>query len=113
MFEMAERAKTMLEEKGLSVALINPRFIKPMDTAVIEQYARKCRVVCTLEDHVLLNGFGAAVIEHLHGAGIHTPVERIGWPDEFVEHGKPDTLRALHGLTPEAAVEKIMAHFNA
>jgi 1-deoxy-D-xylulose-5-phosphate synthase len=109
MFEMAERAKAMLEAKGLSVALINPRFIKPLDTAVIEQYARKCRVVCTFEDHVLLNGFGAAVIDHLHTAGIHTPVERIGWPDEFVEHGKPDTLRALHGLTAETAVQKVLA----
>jgi len=109
MFEMAERAKTMLEAKGLSVALINPRFIKPMDTAVIEQYARKCRVICTFEDHVLMHGFGAGVIEHLHSQGIHTPIERIGWPDEFVEHGKPDTLRELHGLTAEAAVAKILA----
>ena len=109
LFEMAERAKAMLEEKGLSVALINPRFIKPLDTAVIEQYAKKCRVVCTFEDHVLMHGFGAAVIEHLHSQGINTPVERIGWPDEFIEHGKPDTLRELHGLTAEAAVAKILA----
>ena len=113
MFEMAERAKAMLEDNGLSVALINPRFIKPMDTAVIEQYARKCRVLCTFEDHVLMHGFGAAVIEHLHDSGIHTPVERIGWPDEFVEHGKPDILRSLHGLTPEAAVEKILRRLSA
>jgi 1-deoxy-D-xylulose-5-phosphate synthase len=109
MFEMAERAKAMLEAKGLSVALINPRFIKPLDTEVIERFARQCRVLCTFEDHVLMHGFGAAVIEHLHSANIHTPVERIGWPDEFVEHGKPDILRALHGLTAEAAVEKVLA----
>ncbi|WAC19352.1 1-deoxy-D-xylulose-5-phosphate synthase [Luteolibacter sp. SL250] len=111
MFEMAERTKLALEAKGLSVALINPRFIKPLDAAVLEQFASRCKVLCTFEDHVLLNGFGASVIEHLHGAGIHTPVERIGWPDEFVEHGKPETLRALHGLTAEAAVEKISRHF--
>jgi 1-deoxy-D-xylulose-5-phosphate synthase len=110
MFEMAERTKAMLEAKGLSVALINPRFIKPMDTAVLEEYARKCRVLCTFEDHVLMHGFGAGVIEHLHTAGVHTPVERIGWPDEFVEHGKPDILRELHGLTPECAAEKILRH---
>jgi 1-deoxy-D-xylulose-5-phosphate synthase len=109
MFEMAERAKAMLEEKGFSVALINPRFIKPLDTEVIGRYAKQCRVLCTFEDHVLMHGFGAAVIEHLHSAGIHTPVERIGWPDEFIEHGKPDTLRQLHGLTPGNAVEKILA----
>jgi 1-deoxy-D-xylulose-5-phosphate synthase len=112
MFEMAERAKAMLEEKGLSVALINPRFIKPLDTAVIEQYARKCRVICTFEDHVLMHGFGAAVIEHLHASGILTPVERIGWPDEFIEHGKPETLRELHGLTAETAVNKVLARLN-
>ncbi len=111
MFEMAERTKFLLEEKGLSVALINPRFIKPLDGEVLQTYGRKCKVVCTFEDHVLFNGFGAAVIENLHDAGIHTPVERIGWPDAFVEHGKPDILRELHGLTPEAAVTKVMKHF--
>ena len=112
MFEMAERTKTLLEEKGLSVALINPRFIKPLDGAVLEEYAGKCRVLCTFEDHVLLNGFGAGVIEHLHTAGNHTPVERIGWPDEFVEHGKPEVLLELHGLTPEAAAKKVLTHFG-
>ena len=112
MFEMAERTKVMLEEKGYSVALINPRFIKPLDTAVLEQYAKKCRVLCTFEDHVLMNGFGAGVIEHLHTAGIHTPVERIGWPDAFIEHGKPDTLRQLHGITAENAFTKIITHLS-
>jgi 1-deoxy-D-xylulose-5-phosphate synthase len=111
MFEMAERTKVLLEEKGLSVALINPRFIKPLDAGVMQTYALRCKVVCTFEDHVLFNGFGAAVIENLHEAGVHTPVERIGWPDEFIEHGKPETLRELHGLTPEHAVEKILRHF--
>jgi 1-deoxy-D-xylulose-5-phosphate synthase len=111
MFEMAARAKVMLEAKGLSVTLINPRFIKPLDASVIETYGEKCKVVCTFEDHVAHNGFGAAIIELLHDAGIHTPVERIAWPDEFVEHGKPDILRELHGLTPEAAVEKVMKYF--
>jgi 1-deoxy-D-xylulose-5-phosphate synthase len=109
MFEMAERTKEMLEAQGLSVALINPRFIKPLDTAVLETYARKCRVLCTFEDHVMLHGFGAAVIDHLHDAGIYTPVERIAWPDEFIEHGKPDTLRELHGLTAEVATSKVLA----
>ena len=112
MFEMAERTKLMLEAKGLSVALINPRFIKPLDAAVLQTYAAKCKVVCTFEDHVLFNGFGASVIENLHEAGIHTPVERIGWPDQFIEHGKPETLRELHGLTAENAAQKVLKHFS-
>ena len=112
LFEMAERTKLMLEAQGLSVALINPRFIKPLDAAVLQTYAAKCKVVCTFEDHVLFNGFGASVIENLHDAGIHTPVERIGWPDAFIEHGKPETLRELHGLTAENAAAKVLKHFS-
>lgn len=113
MFEMAAQAKVQLEALGYSVALINPRWIKPLDTAVLERYARRCRVLCTLEDHVLHNGFGCGVIEHLHGAGLHTPVERIGWPDEFVEHGTPAILRAKHGLTVEDCVRKVLQHLQA
>lgn len=111
MFEMAEATKKLLEEKGLSVALVNPRFIKPLDSEVLQQFGAKCKVVCTFEDHVLLHGFGAAVIENLHDAGIHTPVERIGWGDVFIEHGKPEVLRELHGLTAEKAAAKVLAHF--
>ena len=112
LFEMAERTKLLLEATGLSVALINPRFIKPLDANVLQTYAAKCKVVCTFEDHVLFNGFGASVIENLHDAGIHTPVERIGWPDAFIEHGKPETLRELHGMTAENAALKVLRHFK-
>lgn len=113
MFEMAEKAKARLEEMGYSVMLINPRWIKPLDTAVLERAARRCRVICTLEDHVLHNGFGCGVIEYLHDAGLRTPVERIGWPDEFVEHGKPEILRKKHGLTVENCVEKVLQHLSS
>jgi 1-deoxy-D-xylulose-5-phosphate synthase len=111
MFEIAEKAKALLEEKGHSVALINPRWIKPLDTCVIETYANKVKVICTLEDHVLHNGFGCSVMEYLHTEQIHTPVERIGWPDQFIEHGSVPILRAKHGLTPETVVEKVSKHF--
>jgi 1-deoxy-D-xylulose-5-phosphate synthase len=49
----------------------------------------------------------------LHDEVVHTPVERIGWPDEFVEHGKPDILRKKHGMTSETAVDKILPHLEA
>lgn len=112
MFVVAEKAKEMLEAKGYSVALINPRWIKPMDAATIERFAKKVQVVCTLEDHVLHNGFGCGVIEMLHDAGIHTPVVRIGWPDEFIEHGTIPILRTKHGLTAENAVAKVEKHLK-
>jgi 1-deoxy-D-xylulose-5-phosphate synthase len=109
MFPIAEAAKKELEAKGLSVALINPRWIKPLDMDCIAGFARKVKVVCTLEDHVLRNGFGAGVIEQLSDAGIQTPVVRIGWPDQFVEHGTPSVLRQKHGLSVENTVAKVLA----
>lgn len=108
MFEMAEEAARKLEAQGFSVALINPRWIKPIDTGTLEFFARGVEVLCTLEDHVLHNGFGCAVMEHLHSQMIHTPVVRIGWPDEFIEHGTIPILRQKHGLTADALVEKVL-----
>lgn len=113
LFEMAENTRDLLEKDGLSVGLINPRFIKPLDAELILAEARKAKVVCTYEDHVLSNGFGASIIELLHDHGIDTPVERIGWPDQFVEHGKPDILREDNGLTVENALAKIGKHLPA
>src|SRR5438128_7687196 len=77
MFEVAEEAAKKLEDKGISVALINPRWIKPLDTGTLEFFARSVEVVATIEDHVLHNGFGCAVMEHLYSQGIHTPMVRI------------------------------------
>jgi 1-deoxy-D-xylulose-5-phosphate synthase len=108
MFEVAEEAARKLEAQGVSVALINPRWIKPIDTGTLEFFARDVEVVCTIEDHVLHNGFGCAVMEHLYSQMIHTPVVRIGWPDEFIEHGTIPILRKKHGLTADALVEKVM-----
>ena len=74
MFEMAEATRDQLEEMGYSVALINPRWIKPLDSACLEKYAAQCPLVMTFEDHTICNGFGSAVIEHLNDAGLKTQV---------------------------------------
>jgi 1-deoxy-D-xylulose-5-phosphate synthase len=110
MCAIAQQAAALLEARGISTAVINPRWIKPLDTGTIEFFARGADVLCTMEDHVLHNGFGCGVIEHLNDAGIKTPVVRIGWPDQFIEHGGVDVLRKKHGLTAEEAVRKILPH---
>jgi 1-deoxy-D-xylulose-5-phosphate synthase len=112
MCELALPAAVELEKLGISTAVINARWIKPLDTATIEFFAGGCEILCTMEDHVLLNGFGSAVIEHLSDQGIKTPVVRIGWPDEFIEHGTVPILRQKHGLTVEATVQKILSRLQ-
>jgi 1-deoxy-D-xylulose-5-phosphate synthase len=113
MCELALEAAASLEEAGVSTAVINARWIKPLDTSTIEFFARGCEVVCTMEDHVLHNGFGCAVIEHLSEQKITTPVVRVGWPDQFIEHGTVPILRAKHGITAAAAVGKILSALPA
>ncbi|MBV9492122.1 MAG: 1-deoxy-D-xylulose-5-phosphate synthase [Verrucomicrobia bacterium] len=112
LFSMAEETAKRLEAEGYSVALINPRWIKPLDTGTLEFFARSVDVLCTFEDHVLHNGFGCAVLEHLNDAGIRVPVVRIGWPDQFIEHGAVPILRQKYGLSSDAAVEKIKAYLK-
>jgi 1-deoxy-D-xylulose-5-phosphate synthase len=112
MFALAEETAKLLEAEGYSVALINPRWIKPLDTGTLEFFARGVDVICTFEDHVLHNGFGCAVMEHLSEANISTPVVRIGWPDQFIEHGAVPILRKKYGLSSDAAVEKLKVHLK-
>jgi 1-deoxy-D-xylulose-5-phosphate synthase len=107
MVPMAQEVARKLEGEGVTAAVINARFVKPLDTEMLEFYARSVDVILTMEDHVLKGGFGSAVLEELSNLGLSTPVVRIGWPDQFIEHGKVDALRAKYGLTADAAVEKL------
>ncbi|MBT9332944.1 1-deoxy-D-xylulose-5-phosphate synthase [Paracidobacterium acidisoli] len=104
---MAGELADVLEQRGYSAAVINPRFVKPLDKDLIAAYAKRVTAIVTFEDHVLMGGFGSAMLEALSEMQIETPVVRIGWPDRFIEHGKVDALRARHGISVEAALEKL------
>ncbi len=110
---LAMDAAKELEAKGYSVAVINPRSVKPLDVDTISFFARSADVVVTMEDHVLAGGFGSAVLEELSALGIQTPVVRIGYPDAFVDHGKVDALRAKAGITVANTIEKTLPHLKA
>jgi 1-deoxy-D-xylulose-5-phosphate synthase len=108
MMSVARRAAQVLGSEGFDAAIINPRFTKPLDAAATEFFANAADVVVTLEDHVLPGGYGSSVMELLGDRGIATPVVRIGWPDQFIEHASSvDYLRQKHGLTVERTVELV------
>ena len=109
---MAKQLADALEQQGFSAAVINPRFIKPLDRELIGRYARHATAVVSFEDHVLMGGFGTAVLEAFSEMGIETPVIRLGWPDQFIEHGKVDALRAKYGVSVEAALEKLAPYLR-
>ena len=104
-------AKT-LEESGISAAVINARFVKPLDTALILPLAERIGKVITVEDGVVMGGFGSAVLEALLDKGMTgVQVKRLGIPDAFVEHGDTSQLYALCGCDENGvlrAVETMM-----
>jgi 1-deoxy-D-xylulose-5-phosphate synthase len=112
MLPEAVRLAGMLEREGLRAAVINPRFAKPIDRDCVADFGGRCGLVITLEDHVLAGGFGSAVLETMNALDLSVPVVRVGWPDEFIEHGKPEALKAKYGLTAEAAMEKAQPYLN-
>jgi 1-deoxy-D-xylulose-5-phosphate synthase len=103
----AEKLARLLRAEGQSVAVINARFAKPLDAACVAEYGRRCGLVVTMEDHVLAGGFGSAVLECLNEQEIDVPVVRVGWPDQFIEHGKVESLREKYGLTAEGALVRV------
>ena len=103
-------ADRLQRESGLSATVVNARWVKPLDRDLLLEHARSARLIVTLEDNVAMGGFGSAVLETLSDARLATPVERIAWPDQFVEHGSSvEILRAAHGLDPETIFRRIAA----
>ena len=114
MHGIAKKAADQLAAEGFDVAVINPRWTKPIDAGTHEFFGRAADLVITLEDHVLMGGYGSTVLEHFADARITTPVVRIGWPDQFIEHASTvDFLRKKYGLSVENTVAQAKARFAA
>ena len=102
----ALEARKRLNNEGISVQVVNCRFVKPLDADLIVSLAQKIPRIITAEENVLHAGFGSAVLECLMDAGVTgIQVKRIGIPDTFVEHGKSALLRAKFGIDPDAIVK--------
>ncbi|HBE67558.1 MAG TPA: 1-deoxy-D-xylulose-5-phosphate synthase [Planctomycetaceae bacterium] len=105
MFQLALEAAQKLAEEGLSIAVINPRFIKPLDEELIGRAFEECRFVLSLEEAALMGGFGSAVLELACEKGWDTrAMRRFGLPDSFVEHGDRADLLADSGLSVDGII---------
>ena len=114
MVDPCRKVVEMLEEKGVSAALINARFVKPIDVDLILKYARSTGCLVTVEEHSLSGGFGSAVLEALEERdaldGIR--VKRIGIGDEIVEHGAPTIIRKKLKLDPQGLFGTIVSFYQ-
>ena len=105
----AQKIAEKLEEAGISCALVNARFIKPIDVELLAIWSKKTRGVVTLEEGCAPGGFSAAVLESLADAGLVKPVLRCAVPDHIVLHGDPKRLMDEEGLGQDSLLERIKA----
>ena len=104
---------TLLEEVGLSATVINARFLRPLDQALIHPLARRIGRVVTMEEGALPGGFGSAVLESLSDESISVDMLRIGVPDQLVDHATPQQSKEALGLTPVQMMTRIRDRFAA
>src|SRR5439155_11965733 len=104
----AVQAAELLSKEGLAIAVINARFIKPLDDDLIARYCLPGARVITVEEGSLAGGFGSAVMERVQQLGIADVLfHRIGIPDQYVHHGTQDVLRAQYDLHPEGIARRV------
>ena len=89
------------------VTVVNARFAKPLDEALLLELERDHSHVITLEEHSLAGGFGTAVAEFVSDRGLNLRVERMGVPNVLVQHDSQDKQRALFGLNGEALAARV------
>lgn len=103
-------AAKLLGDNGINCAVVNARFAKPLDSDLILELANRTKRLVTVEENALIGGFGSAVLSLLsNNTGVS--LLRIGIPDEFVEHGSQELLRANYGLNAEGITHRILSFF--
>jgi 1-deoxy-D-xylulose-5-phosphate synthase len=109
----AEETADMLQQQGISAAVVNMRFVKPLDTDMIKRLSH-VKLMVTLEENSLAGGFGSAVAEYLMDSGLSRNLDllRLGLPDKFIEQGTQEELLTLCGLQPEQMATKIKERLN-
>jgi 1-deoxy-D-xylulose-5-phosphate synthase len=109
----AMQAAEMLAKENINVAVINARFIKPLDDELITKYCTPDSYVITVEEGSIAGGFGSAIMERCEQLGIHgVKFHCIGIPDEYVHHGAQDVLRAQYDLHAEGIAKRVQENLG-
>lgn len=102
-------ARAILAKQGIEAGVVNARFIKPLDTGMLDGLTPETKLLVTVEDNALAGGFGSAVLEYLNDKPLKPHVLRLGYPDCFVEQGARRALLEKYGLSGDKIAEKVKA----
>jgi len=112
MTQKALEVAAILKREGIEATVANMRFLKPLDTAMVEELASRSTHFAVLEENSMIGGVGNAVIDHLNAKGIDLPVLKIALPDAFVTHGHIDDLYREIGFDTPTMTEKIRRFYK-
>ncbi len=113
MVQNALEAAELLKEEGIEAEVVNLRFAKPLDKALLKQLSQRINIFMTIEDNVIHGGFGSGVLEAFSELEISTIAVKIhGLPDEFIEQGTPEELHRIVKLDPSGIAEVAKAHLS-
>lgn len=107
MVDYSLNAADLLEEEGISAEVINMRFIKPLDTVMLDDIASRFDKIVTVEENSIVGGFGSGVIEYLNEKNYKNDLVRIGIPDKFIDHGTQSELHDLIGIDANGIFKKV------
>ena len=108
MVDIAEQTADLLEKNGYSVAVVNARFVKPLDEDVIVRLGREVQLLVSIEENTIHGGFGSGVLETLSVRGICVPTLQLGVPDRFIAQGNPDEQLRSAELSMEQIYSRIL-----
>lgn len=113
MVKTALQVREMLKEVGYSCTIVNARFVKPLDEAMLDDLAKDHTLVVTMEENVKNGGFGEKVLEYYNETGADLQVLQVALPDDYIEHGNVEVLKQEACIDAESVFKRIVAQYQA
>ena len=107
MVDYSNAAAEKLAEQGIDSEIVNMRFVKPLDTELLDDVSKRFKQIVTLEENSLIGGFGSGVTEYFAEKNYKNDILRIGLPDKFIEHGTQAELHKMLGIDADGIVSKV------
>jgi 1-deoxy-D-xylulose-5-phosphate synthase len=111
MVEYSNIAADKLEEEGIHASIFNMRFVKPLDTKLLDEIHNSFDKIITLEENTIVGGFGSGVLEYFNEKNYKNNILRLGIPDKFIDHGTQLQLHKEVGLDPDSIFEKVKSFY--
>jgi 1-deoxy-D-xylulose-5-phosphate synthase len=112
MVNYAMKVNDKLKNEGISSEIVNMRYVKPLDTNLLDELSENFQKIITLEENSIIGGFGSAITEYFIDKNYKNDILRLGLPDKFIEHGTQAELHHLLGIDPEGILNQIKNFFE-